>query len=197
LGRKVWLCNDHLRIFDKPKQSYYGETARESKKLSHMALLDIIRVLENKLGFLFKPLRYEIQKEHYALIKNDLAIDQNKKEIIMRISDKEGEWLLIDDSLEQGRELETVGKAAFKTNIPLQSWWNEHKETNFKVTPSFLMEKLNETNKNFNEIGETLKESSKNQLDVSMIIKQLESNIRGITELVYLQQQEISSLKKK
>lgn len=144
LGRKVWLCNDHIRIFDKPKQSYYGKTAKESKSLAHMELLNIVRVLENKLGFLFKPLVYSVKKEHYALIRNDLAIDQNKKGIIMRIKDENGEeWLLIDDSLEQGGELETVGKKAYKTNIPLQKWWIDHKENNFKVTPSFILNTMN------------------------------------------------------
>ena len=143
LGRKVWLCNNHIRIFDKQKQSYYGKTAKESKQLSHLELFNIVKVLENKLGFLFKPLNYTIQKEHYALIKNDLAIDQNKKGIIMRISDKEREWLLIDDSLEEGGELETVGKKAYKTNIPLQSWWNDNKKHKFEVTPSFILKTMN------------------------------------------------------
>ncbi len=144
LGRKIWLCNNHLRIFDKKKQSYYGKTAKESKSLAHMELLNIIRVLENKLGFLFKPLKYSIQKEHYALIKNDLAIDQNQKGIIMRIKDENGEeFLLIDDSLEQGGELETVGKGAFKNNIQLQKWWREQKNTNFQVTPSFILNTMN------------------------------------------------------
>jgi len=142
LGRKVWLCNDHLRIFDKPKQSYYGKTAKESKSLANMELLSIIRVLENKLGFIFKPCKYSI-KEHYALIKNDLAIDKNRKGIIMRISDEDGEWLLVDDSLEKGGELETVGKGAYKNNIPLQKWWIDHKNQNFKVTPSFILNTMN------------------------------------------------------
>jgi len=194
LGRKVWLCNDHLRIFDKPKQSYYGKTAKESKSLAHMELLNIIRVLENKLGFLFKPLKYSIQKEHYALIRNDLAIDQNRKGIIMRIKDENGEeFLLLDDSLEKGGELETVGKGAYKNNIPLQKWWIEQKEDGFKTTPTKIKKEINELRiETLNQI----KESSKVSMNVSLIIKQLESNIKGLTELVYLQQQEIRGLKK-
>lgn len=186
LGRKVWLCNDHLRIFDKPKQSYYGKTAKESKNLAHLELLEIVRVLENKLGFLFKPLKYSIKKEHYALIRNDLAIDQNRKGIIMRIKDEYGvEFLLIDDSLEQGGELETVGKGAFKTNIQLQKWWIEHKNTNFKVTPSFLIENLKDAKQNFGEIGKMIKEGSEKHLDSELRLKQMQSNINGLTELVY------------
>ncbi len=143
LGRKVWLCNNHIRIFDKKKQSYYGKTAKESRESAHFELLNIVRVLENKLGFLFKPLKYSYRKEHYALIKNDLAIDQNRKGIIMRISDEEGEWLLIDDSLGEGGELENIGKKAYKTNIPMQKWWNDNKENDFKVTPTFILNTMN------------------------------------------------------
>ena len=154
LGRKVWLCNDHLRIFDIEKSSYYGDNAIESRKNSFLQLLRIVQVLENKLGFNLKPFEWEFKKEHYALIKNDLAIDQNRKGIIMRISDEQGEWLLVDDSLGQGGELETIGKKAFNTNIPMQKWWNDHKKNKFKITPTFLMENINEVTQNqlmFNE----------------------------------------------
>ena len=143
LGRKVWLCNDHIRIFDIEKSSYYGKDAIESKKNSTLQLCRIIQVLENKLGFYFKPLNFEVRKEHYALIKNDLAIEHNKKGIILRIKDENNEeFLLIDDSLGQGGELENIGKKAFKTNIPMQKWWIENKDTNFKVTPNFILKSL-------------------------------------------------------
>ncbi len=139
LGRKVWLCNDHIRIFDTKKKSYYGETAIESRKQGFLELLDIIRVLENKLGFFFRPFKYSFQREHYALIKNDLAIEHNKKGIIIKIKDETGEWLLIDDSLGEGGELENIGKRAFQTNIPMQKWWNDNKKQNFQVTPTFIL----------------------------------------------------------
>lgn len=41
------------------------------------------------------------------------------------------------------------------------------------------------------------KELSESSMDLRMVIKQLESNVRGLTELVYLQQQEIRDLKEK
>jgi len=148
LGRKVWLCNNHIRIFDKKKSSYYGETAKESRETSLKELLLIVGALECKLGVLLKPFSFSYQKEHYALIKNDLAIDQNRKGVIWRIEDESGEWLLIDDSLEQRGELETVGKKAFKTNIKLQKWWNDNKKYDFKVTPTFLLESINQVTQN-------------------------------------------------
>lgn len=143
LGRKVWLCNEHIRIYDKEKASYYGKDAKESKMLGKLEAFRIVRALENKLGLRLNPNKISFQKEHYALIKNDLAKHHNHKGIILRVSDEEGEWLLIDDSLEEGGELETVGKKAFVTNPKVQGWWNDQKKHNFEVTPSFLLENIN------------------------------------------------------
>jgi len=142
LGRKVWLCNNHLRVFDKKEQSYYGKDAKESKSIAFQEIKLIVGALNNKLGLSIKPSAILFKKEHYAMIKNDLAIEENRRGNIWRIKDEDGEWLLIDDSLEKGGELETVGKKAFQTNIPMQKWWNDNKEHNFKVTPTFLMETL-------------------------------------------------------
>ncbi len=145
LGRKVWLCNDNLRVFDKPRESYYGKNAIESRNSALNEIKLIVGILERKLGVSIKPTDISFQKEHYALIKNDLAIEENKRGNIIRISDESGEWLLMDDSLEKGGELENIGKKAFKTNVPMQKWWNDHKEQDFKVTPSFILESLNKS----------------------------------------------------
>ena len=92
--------------------------------------------------FYFKPTR-----EHYGLIKNELARQCNKKgeKIIIR-DDLDGEWLWIDNSESLG-ELETGGKGFTKDraalNLSVQRWWNDHKKNNFKVTPTLLMETMN------------------------------------------------------
>lgn len=159
LGRKVWLCNDHLRIFDVEKSSYYGETAKESRKNSKLQAMRIVFSLEKKLGISLNPNKIKFKKDHYALIKNDLAIDQNQKQITWRISDESGEWLLIDDSLGEGGELENTGKKAFKTNPKLQKYWNIKKKHNFEITDDFLLERFNkfdERDKKFMDIIETL-----------------------------------------
>jgi len=152
LGRKVWLCNNHLRIFDKKDESYYSDDAKGSRVLAFREIKLIINALNNKLGLQIKPSDISFQREHYALIKNDLAIEENRRGNIVRVSDKEGEWLLIDDSLERGGELENIGKKALGTNIPMQNWWNDSKSTRFKVTPSFILEGMNNTNKMINQV---------------------------------------------
>ena len=66
---------------------------------------------------------------------------------------------MIDDSLREGGELENVGKKAFKTNIPMQTWWNNKKKYNFKITDDFLIERFNkfdDRDKKFMEIIEKL-----------------------------------------
>jgi len=157
LGRKVWLCNDHLRIFDKKGQSYYGESATESRFKALKEFANIIKIIENKLGVDLKPYDIEFQKEHYAMIKNDLATDQNRKGVIWRIRDESGEWLLVDDSLEKGGELENVGKKAFQTNPKMQKWWGDHKKNDFKVTPSFILETMNGIQQNQLIFAENMK----------------------------------------
>ncbi len=165
LGRKVWLCNNHIRIFDVEKASYYGKTAQEAKRNAVLELFRIINALENKLGFIFKPFEFSFQKEHYALIKNDLAIEHNKKGIILRIKDENNdEWLLVDDSLEKGGELENVGKKAYQTNKPMQKWWNNHKETNFKVTPGAILSHMDKTSQILEQTTQQIKKVSENQV---------------------------------
>jgi len=173
LGRKVWLCNNHLRIFDKKEQSYYDENAVKSRFKALKEFINIIQVVENKLKINLKPYDIEFQKEHYALIKNDLAIDQNKKGVIWRIRDEEGEWLLIDDSLEKGGELENVGKKAFQTNPKLQNWWNKKKENNFKIDDDYIQKGFIQTNEMINKV-------TKNQL---IFAENMKSHISAIRKL--------------
>lgn len=176
LGRKIWLCKDSIRIFDKKDSSYYGDNSIESRNKAMNELFLIVGALERKLGVYLKPLDFEWAKEHYALIKNDLAIDQNRKGVIWRIKDKDGEWLLIDDSLEKGGELENIGKKSFKTNIKMQKWWNNQKETNFEVTPKFTLNLFNKLIIENTNLRKDLNYVAKNQVSHVKLIEKA-SNI--------------------
>jgi DNA-binding transcriptional ArsR family regulator len=182
LGRKVWLCKNHIRIFDKDKASFYGDNAIEAKRKALMALFETICGLESKLGLVFKPLNFEWNKEHYALIKNDLAIEHNKKGEVLRISDESGEWLLIDDSLGEGGELETVGKEAFGNNIKLQKWWNEQKETKFEVTPKFILESIGGVTQNQEMFAENIKTHMRVLNNISDAIDELRKEVKKLRE---------------
>lgn len=187
-GRKVWLCNNNLRIFDKKNASYYGDTAKKSRQLALQQVKLIIGTLNNKLGTNIKPSDIYFKKEHYALIKNDLAIEENKKGNIIHISDEEGEWLLIDDSLGLGGELENIGKKSFPTNIKMQEWWNENKKDNFETTkPSRIKKEIEEINSNLDEFKGMIKKLSTQDIQLSQVIEQISNNqIKLTTEVAKL-----------
>jgi len=186
LGRKIWLCNDSIRIYDKKGMSYYGKNAIESRKLAFREFSLIVGALENKLGLNLKKYQFEWNKEHYALIKNDLAKQENREGNLWHIRDEKGEWLVIDDSLGRGGELENNGKNSFETNIPMAKWWNENKKDNFKTTtPKNINLKFNEINSNLNELTDLTLKGSKKQIDTAMMLRQMDSNLRGLTETVY------------
>ncbi len=140
-NRKIWLGKESIVIYD--AFSYYGRNAIESRKHSVISFLEIVDTLERKLKhsigkYVFKPVR-----EHYGMIKNDLAIQCNRKgEKIYVRDDLEGEWLWIDDSHSLG-ELETGGTKAPTRSMQVQRWWNDNKKHDFKVTSSFLLENMN------------------------------------------------------
>lgn len=172
--KKIWLGKESITIYE--NKSFYGKNAIESRKYAVFELQETMRELKRQLGidfkYFFKPVR-----EHFGMIKNELArqCNKNNEKIIVRDT-LDGEWLWIDDSQGMLGELETGGKGFTKDraaqNIEVQNWYNDMKETNFKVTPSFLLEtfgKIAETQvldkqnirlhqKVLREMSETLKE---------------------------------------
>jgi biotin operon repressor len=184
LGRKVWLCNNHIRIFDKKEESYYGDNSIEARKKAFWVFYKIMGILENKLGFSLKPFDFEWKKEHYALIKNDLAIQQNQKGEIWRISDETGEWMLIDDSLEKGGELELVGKKAFLNNPKLSKYWNANKETNFEVDAKFTLNAFNEQNKQIQQVTQNQLIFAENMKSHISAVQDLGSGVKSLTKQI-------------
>jgi DNA-binding transcriptional ArsR family regulator len=145
-NRKVWIGNKTIVIYE--NNNFYGHNAIESKKYAVFGLIQLLEALENKLQINLKPYCFKPKREHYGLIKNELAIQCNdKKEKIYIRDDLEGEWLWIDNSLGLG-ELETGGTKALTRNVQVQNWFNDMKQTNFKVTPSFLLEAINKVTSN-------------------------------------------------
>jgi len=139
--RKVWLGSKRITIYE--NRSFYGVNAIESKKYAVISLIEMLRTLENKLDINLKPYVFKPSREHYGIIKNDLAVQCNRTGEKIHIRDNlEGEWLWIDDSLQLG-ELETGGPKALVRNLQVQKWYNDHKKHNFSVTPTFLMETMN------------------------------------------------------
>lgn len=144
-NKKVWLAKDSIIIYE--NKSFFGNNAIESRKYAVYELLSTLESFSKKVKIYFKNFYFKPTREHYGLIKNELARQCNKngEKIIIR-DDLDGEWFWIDDSEGQLGELETGGKGFTKDraslNLDVQKWYNDMKKTNFKVTPSFLLESI-------------------------------------------------------
>lgn len=142
--RKVWLGKKNIIIYE--PESFFGRNAIESKKFAVLRLLTILNKIESLTGVSLKGKEgyiFKVARQHYALIKNSLAIQCNKEGKKINVYNKEGLWFLIDNSYNL-EEAETVHKdSGLLDSIGIQKYFNSHKETGFKVTPTFILEAMN------------------------------------------------------
>ncbi|MGV9206227.1 MAG: hypothetical protein ACOC44_19655 [Promethearchaeia archaeon] len=159
-GQKVWLAKNNIIVYD--SRSFYGKNATEARKYAVIGLVRTLQALKKKLGTNLGKYWFRPSREHYGMIKNELARQCNEKgEKINVRDDLDGEWLWIDDSDGMLGELETGGKGITQErshlNTRVQSWWNDHKKHNFEVTPTFLMENMNNLINNQTQQSEQIK----------------------------------------
>ena len=135
--KKVWLGKKTITIYE--HKSFYANNSINSRKYAVIGLIEVLEALEKQLSINLRPYIFKCAREHFGMIKNDLARQYNRNNEKMIIHDDlEGDWLWIDDSESLG-ELETKNIVRSKQ---VQDWWNDNKKHDFKVTPSFLMESL-------------------------------------------------------
>lgn len=133
--KKVWLGKKTITLYE--PNSFYGENAIQSRKYAVIGLLEDLRALERTLQYKLGNYVFSPSREHFALIKNDLAKQVNKEGEKIVVRDYNGDWLWIDNSDGIG-ELETGNHNALVNNIGVQKWWNDMKETKFEWTPSVI-----------------------------------------------------------
>ena len=178
--KKVWLGKKTITLYE--PNSFYGQNAIESRKYAVWALIQDLRALEKRLQFKLGNYVFSPSREHFALIKNDLAKQCNKQGDKIIVKDYNGDWLWIDNSDGIG-ELETGNHNALVNNIGVQKWWNDMKQTKFEVTPSFILNSVNQVTQNqlmFNQNFES---------HVSAI-KELGESVQELTKQVKLLQEE-------
>lgn len=174
-NKKIWLGQYTITIYE--PHSFYGRNAIESKKYAVISLLEVLGLLEQKLGINLKPYLFKPAREHYGIIKNDLAQQCNRKGEKLHIHDNlEGEWLWIDDSLQLG-ELETGGTKALVRNIQVQNWWNDMKKHNFEVTPSFLLESMNQVTQNQMMFAKNIEQHMNILNEMSKTLKKIQEGL--------------------
>lgn len=174
-GRKVWLTSKQIIIWD--KLSFFGEDAIESRKYAIYDLIKLISNIEKKLEISLKPYKFKPLREHYSLVKNELARECNRNKEKIHIKDINGEWLVVDFSYSE-HELETIGKKAFDNNIPLQKWWNDHKKHRFEVTPTFVLEAIDGVTKNQTMFAKNIEEHMQVLKDMRKTLKDIRDDLK-------------------
>ena len=153
-GRIVHIFNKSIIIYD--RESYISELARETKSLAIYNFMQIIKHIENKLKVSFeykKRYQFKVTREHYALIKNCMAKQYNKEGRKLEVYNHLGLWLLIDNSfnLDEFEIIKNRDENQNKTienSEGVQKYFNSHQDTDFKVTPEFVLDTMAGIQKN-------------------------------------------------
>lgn len=144
--KKVWLNKQSIIIYD--KDSYFSSTALETRKQAVYTMIETINILKNKLDIDFSINKFKVSRNHYALIKNNLAIQCDKEGKRINISNENGLWFVIDNSYNLHEAEAVHPKTALIDINGLQNYLNSHKDTNWKVTPDFILNSLNQVTNN-------------------------------------------------
>lgn len=144
-GRKIWLTNKSVIVFE--KSSYLADTAANSKSHAIHNLISLIKSLERLLhaDFTFKAgmeYQFKVSRQHYALVKNALAIQYNTSGEKLQVRAEDGTlWLVIDNSYALN-ETETVApKSSDIDNKKVQDFFNSLKD--YPLTTDFVLTAMN------------------------------------------------------
>jgi len=97
---------------------------------------------------------------------------------------KKGEWLLVDDSLEMGGELENTGKKALTTNLQMQKWWNKKKENKFKIDDDYIQKGFGQTNDMIMRVTQNQTMFAENMESHINAIKILGKEVKGLSRTI-------------
>lgn len=151
-SRKIWLNTKGITIYE--PMDFFGKSSFKTKGMAVFEMDKLIKDLLKELGLPFKPYRFTTSREHYGMIKNELARQYNDKKEKMIIKGEDGTaWLWIDDSKGLG-ELETDHP---KISRQVQNFWNDHKKHNFEVTPSFVLSTMQGIQENQKVFAENMR----------------------------------------
>jgi len=154
---KVWISKKSIIIYD--INSYFGTNAVYSKKLAFFALRSFLNALQVKLGVTLQVNNQYIVKtsrQHYALVKNSLAMQYNKEGKKLNVYNDKGLWFSIDNSY-NFQEAETLHpKTSLTDSLGIQRYFNEHKETKYQVTPKFILKAMNGIQQNQLQFAENM-----------------------------------------
>ena len=163
---KVWLCNNSIIVYYPRSMSFFGRSAKNSRKEAIHYFYTLIRSLEGHLHANFKirgKYLFKIPKRHYALIKNELAGYYLKEGKKLELRTEEGELFGLIDNSHNLKELELV-----------------HPKTAERDTDEVVNPFMNTLRRNpliLNEIEDRIKKLSTNQMNFTLLMEQLDNNM--------------------
>lgn len=110
---KIWLSQSSIVVYFHDGLSFFSSSAKDNEERAVFEIIEVMKGLDNLFHASFKiNKRYQIKVfgKHQAQIRNGLAKLYNRAGKRFSVSNEDGQWLLIDDSLGLD-ELETVGCA--------------------------------------------------------------------------------------
>lgn len=188
-NRKIWLTDKGMVIYE--PLDFYGGSSFSVKGTAVFEMDRLIKDLLKELNLKFRHYRFTTSREHYGIIKNELARQYNDKKEKLYIRGEDGTiWLWIDDSKSLG-ELENNKP---RINRGVQNWFNDHKKHNFEVTPTFVLNAIAQNTKNLDYHAENMRTHVKAVQDLGIGVKNMSENF---TEQIGILTKVIEGLAKK
>ena len=177
----IQLTNKSIII--QTKESFLGDTAKESQNYAIADLICLIKALEGymKADFSFNgKYRFKVSRQHYSLVKNALAKQYDREGKKLQVYNDSGLWFLIDNSFNL-HEAETVHqKTAVSDNGKVQTFFNGIKDLE-GYTPAFVTNTMQGIQQNQMVFAENMKSHIKAIQDLGKGVRKL-TKVVGIKE---------------
>lgn len=177
---KIWLGNKNLTVFFPKGKSYYSTQAKTSKNSAIFDFLNLVGKIERALKISLKTngkYFFGVSKQHYALIKNELANIYNNPRRNLEIYDGGKLWFLIDNSFNLD-EAETVDPVVADLDMDnaIKPFFNSLRKN------PFTAEDIKIIREEQIEVINRLKEISSNMINTTIALEQIQSNVNRIAK---------------
>jgi len=176
--RKIWLNLKGLTIYE--PIDFMGSSSFQVKGKAVYEMDRLIKDLLKHLGLKFRKYRFTTSREHYGIMKHELARQYNEKKEKMKIRSEDGDvWMWIDDS----KGLNELENNEPSVNRQVQNFWNSHRKHNFKYDADFVAKGFDQTNKAIKKNAEHLGKYAKHLKSHVASIQQLRSGVENQNQI--------------
>lgn len=177
-NRKMWLTRKGLTIYE--PLDFMGRSSFQVKGTAVFEMDKLIKEFLREMGLKFKYYRFSTSREHYGMVKNELARQYNRRKEKMVIRSEDGtSWLWIDDSKGLG-ELET-GEPNISRQV--QNYWNDLKKSGFKTNATYIEENFKESAKQIQQNTKNLDYHAENMRSHVQAVKDLSAGVKKQNKL--------------